>query len=197
MKLSKFLNDSFCPNCDSPLFRTPVVINRGNISSKLMIIGEAPGAMEEELSTPFVGRSGKLLNSILKAAGFDNQKDVYITNVIKTRPPNNRIPSQRDIALHLPWLYQQINLIQPLIIVLMGSTSLRAILGNTSKITKLRGTWQNWEGILLMPIFHPSYLLRNPSRDSGKPYSLTVSDMKEVRRKLVELESVPTVKNLS
>ncbi len=196
MKLSKISEDSLCTNCDSPLFISPVVINRGNTSSKLMIIGEAPGAKEEELSTPFVGRSGKLLNSILNAAGFDYHNDVYITNVIKTRPPNNRTPTQRDIALQLPWLYQQINLIEPLIIVLMGSTSLRAILGNKSKITKLRGTWQNWEGILLMPIFHPSYLLRNPSRDSGKPFSLTISDMKEVRRKLIELESVPTVKNL-
>ena len=185
--LERFL----CQSCDSISIPSPVVINRGNISSKLMLIGEAPGRTEEKEGLPFVGRSGKLLNKILQSTGFDCEQDVYITNLLKSRPPANRPPTQREIAMHLPWLYQQINQIDPLIIVLMGSSSLRAILGSNSKITKLRGTWQNWKGFFLMPIFHPSYLLRNPSRDIGKPFDLTLIDLLEVRKKLLELESFP------
>ena len=166
-----------------------VVVSRGNPSASLMLIGEAPGATEEKLLKPFVGRSGKVLDTLLEAAGIDYEKDVYICNLIKSRPPNNRPPTKQEITLHLPWLHQQIKIIDPLIIVLIGSTSLRAILGLKSKITELRGTWHNWNGIYLMPIFHPAYLLRNPSRSVGKPYELTCIDLIEVKRKLTELNS--------
>ncbi len=185
-----------CSSCGSRNFISPIVVGRGNIASRVMLIGEAPGAMEEKKLKPFVGRSGKLLNYFLENAGFDVDKDIYISNLVKTRPPNNRKPSAKEISLHLPWLYQQIKIVKPLIIVLIGSTSLRAILGLKSKITEVRGTWHNWYGVYVMPIFHPSYLLRNPSKDPGKPFDLTTMDFKAIRNKFNDLSLVPKRPNL-
>ena len=179
-------------NCfESKELNSPVVVGRGNYSSDLMLIGEAPGAMEEKLSLPFVGRSGQLLNSLIDFAGFDHEKDVYICNLVKTRPPNNRVPTMDEISLHLPWLYQQIKLVNPLIIILIGSTALRTILKLKSRISKVRGTWHIWYGIHVMPIFHPAYLLRNPSKSTGQPYDLTCSDFQSISSKLKELQSHP------
>ncbi len=174
--------------CKLQISNSPVVVSRGNTSSDLMLIGEAPGAMEEELSLPFVGRSGQLLNSLLNIAGLDHEKDAYFCNLVKTRPPKNRVPTMHEISLHLPWLFQQIKLVNPLIIILIGSTALHAILKTKSKISQVRGTWHNWNGINVMPIFHPSYLLRNPSKESGRPFDLTCSDFCEIRRKLNKLQ---------
>ena len=185
MSLLSYTRYSPCSSCTE----SSVVVSRGNPSASLMLIGEAPGATEEKFLKPFVGKSGKVLNTLLETAGIDYEKDVYICNLIKSRPPNNRPPTKQEITLHLPWLHQQIKIIYPLIIVLIGSTSLRAILGLRSKITELRGTWHNWNGIYLMPIFHPAYLLRNPSRSVGKPYELTCIDLIEVKKKLTELNS--------
>ncbi len=193
---NRTLKDLHCIYCGSKCFCGPVVISRGNTSSKLMLVGEAPGAKEEKLALPFVGRSGKLLDKLLVEAGLDCEKDVYITNLVKTRPPNNRAPTHQEISLHLPWLFQQIKLIQPLIIVLIGSSALRAILGNKAKITDLRGTWHNWKDIFLIPIFHPSYLLRNPSRKEGSPFDLTLHDIHEVKKKLIELKSISKSESL-
>ena len=185
MSLLSYSRHSPCSSCTE----SSVVVSRGNPSASLMLIGEAPGATEEKFLKPFVGKSGKVLNTLLEAAGIDYEKEVYICNLIKSRPPNNRPPTKQEITLHLPWLHQQIKIIDPLIIVLIGPTSLRAILGLKSKITELRGTWHNWNGIYLMPIFHPAYLLRNPSRSVGKPYELTCIDLIEVKKKLTELNS--------
>ena len=182
------LSSSRHPQCNS-CTGSSVVVSRANPSASLMLIGEAPGATEEKLLKPFVGRSGKVLNTLLDTAGIDSEKDVYICNLIKSRPPNNRPPTKKELTLHLPWLHQQIRIIDPVIIVLIGSTSLRAILGLKSKITELRGTWHNWNGVYVMPIFHPAYLLRNPSRSVGKPYELTCIDLIEVKKKLTELNS--------
>ena len=96
--------------------------------------------------------------------GLDREKDIYITNLVKSRPPNNRKPTKDEISIYKPWLYQQIHVIEPLILVLIGSTVLNALLGNSKKISENRGIWHNWNGINTLPIFHPSYLLRNPSR---------------------------------
>ncbi len=186
-----------CKSCGSKMSTSPLVISRGSSIAQVMLIGEAPGAMEEKMTIPFVGRSGKLLNMLLELAGFDYDKDVYITNLVKTRPPKNRTPTSREISLHLPWLYQQIKVVKPLIIVLIGSSALKALLGIKSKITQARGTWHNWNGIHVMPIFHPSYLLRNPSKVSGKPYDLTCLDFLEVRKKLKELTILQKDSNLS
>ena len=161
-----------------------IVVSRGNPFAKLMIIGEAPGAKEEEIGEPFVGRSGKLLDKLLQNAGFDINQDVYFCNVVKCRPPKNRRPTKIEIQENLPWLYQQIKLVNPSVIVLVGATALEAILKIKSRISILRGKWIDWEGKLVMPVFHPSYLLRNPSKEEGKPMSLTKSDFLKIKEKI-------------
>ena len=161
-----------------------IVVSRGNPFAKLMIIGEAPGAKEEEIGEPFVGRSGKLLDKLLQNAGIDINQDVYFCNVVKCRPPKNRRPTKIEIQENLPWLYQQIKLVNPSVIVLVGATALEAILKIKSRISILRGKWIDWEGKLVMPVFHPSYLLRNPSKEEGKPISLTKSDFLKIKEKI-------------
>ena len=161
-----------------------IVVSRGNPFAKLMIIGEAPGAKEEEIGEPFVGRSGKLLDKLLQNAGIDINQDVYFCNVVKCRPPKNRRPTKIEIQENLPWLYQQIKLVNPSVIVLVGATALEAILKIKSRISTLRGEWIDWEGKLVMPVFHPSYLLRNPSKEEGKPMSLTKSDFLKIKEKI-------------
>ena len=161
-----------------------IVVSRGNPFAKLMIIGEAPGAKEEEIGEPFVGRSGKLLDKLLQNAGIDINQDVYFCNVVKCRPPKNRRPTKIEIQENLPWLYQQIKLVNPSVIVLVGATALEAILKIKSRISTLRGEWIDWEGKLVMPVFHPSYLLRNPSKEEGKPMCLTKSDFLKIKEKI-------------
>ena len=161
-----------------------IVVSRGNPFAKLMIIGEAPGAKEEEIGEPFVGRSGKLLDKLLQNAGIDINQDVYFCIVVKCRPPKNRRPTKIEIQENLPWLYQQIKLVNPSVIVLVGATALEAILKIKSRISILRGKWIDWEGKLVMPVFHPSYLLRNPSKEEGKPMSLTKSDFLKIKEKI-------------
>jgi len=161
-----------------------IVVSRGSPFAKLMIIGEAPGAKEEEIGEPFVGRSGKLLDHLLHNAGIDINQDVYFCNVIKCRPPKNRRPTKTEIQENLPWLYQQIKLVNPRVIVLVGATALEAILKIKSRISIFRGNWIDWEGRLVMPVFHPAYLLRNPSKDEGKPMSLTKSDFIKIKEKI-------------
>ena len=161
-----------------------IVVGRGNLQARLIIVGEAPGAKEEELGMPFVGRSGKLLDKLLQEAGIDINLDVYFCNVVKCRPPKNRRPTKTEIQENLPWLYQQIKLVDPKIIVLVGATALEAIFKNNSPISILRGKWINWEGRLVMPVFHPSYLLRNPSKEEGTPMSFTKSDFPKIKEKI-------------
>ena len=161
-----------------------IVVGRGNPQAPLMIIGEAPGAKEEEMGEPFVGRSGKLLDKLLQNAEIDIKQDVYFCNVVKCRPPKNRRPTKTEIQENLPWLYQQIKLVNPEIIVLVGATAIEAILKIKSPISILRGKWINWDGSLVMPVFHPSYLLRNPSKEEGKPMSLTKSDFLKIKEKI-------------
>ncbi len=161
-----------------------IVVSRGNPFAKLMIIGEAPGAKEEEIGEPFVGRSGKLLDKLLQNAGIDINQDVYFCNVVKCRPPKNRRPTKIEIQENLPWVFQQIKLVNPSVIVLVGATALEAILKIKSPISILRGEWIDWEGKLVMPVFHPSYLLRNPSKEEGKPMSLTKSDFLKIKEKI-------------
>ncbi len=170
--------------CDLSSPINKIVVSRGNPFAKLMIVGEAPGAKEEEIGEPFVGRSGRLLDKLLQNAGIDINQDVYFCNVIKCRPPRNRRPTKTEIQENLPWLYQQIKLVNPRVIVLVGATALEAILKIKSGISTLRGNWINWEGRLVMPIFHPSYLLRNPSKEEGNPISLTKSDFLKIKEKI-------------
>ena len=161
-----------------------LVIGRGSVFADLLIIGEAPGAQEDLEGKPFVGKSGKLLNELLIKAGIDYKEDVYFCNVIKCRPPNNRKPTPREINIHKPWLLQQIKLVDPKFIVLTGSTAMRAILGVKDPISNLRGQWIKKNGREIMVIFHPSYLLRFPSKEINKPYHQTLKDLENVRCKL-------------
>ena len=163
-----------------------LVIGRGSVFADLLIIGEAPGAQEDLEGKPYVGKSGKLLNELLIKAGI-NYKEVYFCNVIKCRPPNNRKPTTREVNIHKPWLLQQIKLVDPKFIVLTGSTAMRAILEIKDPISNLRGKWIKKNGREFMVIFHPSYLLRFPSKEMYKPYHLTLEDLKNVSSKLYAL----------
>lgn len=161
-----------------------LVVGRGNPNARLMLIGEAPGAEEDARGLPFVGRSGQLLSELMREAGLDEEHDLYICNVIKCRPPKNRKPTSKEIEISRPWLKQQIDLIDPALVLLSGATALQALLGIRGGISKLRGQWQRVNGRDFMPVFHPSYLLRFRSRESGTPRDLTMQDLREARRRL-------------
>jgi len=183
---------------DDPLFPagTNMVIYRGNPEAKLMIIGEAPGTEEDRQGKPFVGRSGQLLDQILNAVNLDPEKDVFITNAVFRLPPGDggkplRKPTSDEIIYYKPYLLEIIRLIDPVIMLLSGNVATEAILGQTG-ITRLRGNWYEWNGRHVMPIFHPAYLLRNPSRKPGSPKALTWRDIQEVRRKYDELVGSPS-----
>ena len=173
-----------CQCCDLSHHRHQVVVGRGNPRSNLMLIGEAPGADEDSQGLPFVGRSGRLLSELLKAAELDEGEDLYICNVIKCRPPNNRKPTSGEIKQCRPWLEEQIAVVNPSLVLLAGATALQALLGIKSGISKLRGQWHEQEGRAFMPVFHPSYLLRFGSRESDSPRALTLQDLREAKRRL-------------
>lgn len=176
-----------CQKCPLATTRTNVVVERGDRQAKILIIGEAPGEQEDLSGLPFVGKSGQLLDKILQSVGFDTNKDVYICNTVKCRPPNNRVPTEIETTTCKPYLLEQIRLVDPKIILLTGATSLKSILGEKLGITKVRGRWYEWEGRLVMPIFHPSYLLRNQSREQGSPKWLTWQDIKAIKAKYLEI----------
>ncbi len=182
---------------DDPLANagTNVVICRGNPKAKLMIVGEAPGPEENKVGKPFVGRAGQLLDQILQAVHFDVEQDVFISNSVFRLPPGEdgksfRKPTNEEIEFYKPYLLEIIRLVDPSIILLTGNVATQSLLGLTG-ITKLRGEWHEWHGRYVMPIFHPSYLLRNPVRTPGSPKSLTWQDIQEVRRKYDELARNP------
>lgn len=176
-----------CQRCSLSENRTHAVIGRGNLQAKIMIIGEAPGKNEDETGLPFVGRSGQLLDKILESVNLSTDKDTYIANICKCRPPENRVPTNEEITACKPYLLEQIRLIDPKIILLTGATSVKSLTGEKRPITKIRGQWLEWEGRLCMPIFHPSYLLRNPSKEPGSPKWLMWQDIQEVRYKLDQI----------
>jgi uracil-DNA glycosylase len=178
---------------DDPLANagTNIVISRGNPSAKLLLVGEAPGTQENIQGKPFVGPAGQLLDKILVAASFDPEKDVYITNSVFRMPPGEdgkafRKPNDQEIDYYRPFVFEIIRLIDPLVILLTGNVACQSILKKTG-ITSLRGQWTQVEGRWVMPIFHPSYLLRNPSREPGSPKAMMWADIREVRRKYDEL----------
>ena len=177
-----------CRACPLASTRTKVVFGDGDPNSKLLFIGEGPGADEDAQGLPFVGRAGQLLTQILSAAGI-NRSEVYITNIVKCRPPENRVPAPQETVLCDKHLQTQIMLIDPLLIVLLGNTPMRWILQTNEGITKLRGRWFEWRGMAVMPMFHPSYLLRNQSRTKGSPKELTWMDIQEVKRRWDEVKA--------
>ncbi|RPF84140.1 MAG: uracil-DNA glycosylase [Synechococcus sp. TMED20] len=177
---------SSCTDCSLAETRQTVVIARGNTEAPLMVIGEAPGAREDATGQPFVGRSGLALDRLLKEVGFDLERDVYICNAVKCRPPKNRRPKRSELAACRPWLDLQLDLVNPEVIVLAGATAVEAILQIKGGMSQLRGRWQSWNQRAVMPVFHPSYLLRNPSSEPGAPLDLTRADLSAVRRRLCE-----------
>ncbi len=148
-----------CPLCKS---RNKTVPGQGSPAPEILFIGEGPGAEEDRQGLAFVGAAGQLLTKIIQAMGFTRDQ-VFIGNVVKCRPPENRTPMPDEMKACLPYLQEQIALLKPKIIVAMGATAVRGLLDVETGITRLRGRWLSYEGIDLMPTFHPAYLLRNPA----------------------------------
>jgi DNA polymerase len=164
-----------CTRCPLHLERTHVVHTEGNRKARLMFVGEAPGADEDAQARPFVGRAGQLLTKIIEAIGF-KREEVLIGNVNRCRPPGNRAPTTEEASMCKPFLLREIAAVQPAVIVVMGNTAMKNLLDTREGITKLRGTFQNYQGIKVMPTFHPAYLLRDPSKKRE-----TWDDLKKVR----------------
>lgn len=176
-----------CDRCGLGATRTHAVIGRGNPHADILIIGEGPGQTEDETGLPFVGKAGQLLEKILAAVQLDSERDVYIANIVKCRPPGNRKPSEKEMQACMPYLQEQLRMMDPQIILLMGATSVQGLLGEKTGITKIRGQWREWQGRLCMPMLHPAYLLRNPSRKEGSPKWHTWQDIQAVRAKYDEI----------
>lgn len=172
-----------CQKCDLHKTRTNIVFSGGIPNTKLMLIGEAPGYYEDQQGEPFVGKAGKLLDQILGCVGFSRKENIYICNTLKCRPPENRDPLPEEKEACWEYLKAQVDIIQPRIILLCGRVAVNSFIDTKLGITKLRGKW--FEGphfSKMMPIFHPSYLLRNDSKEKGSPKWLMWQDIKEVRR---------------
>jgi uracil-DNA glycosylase family 4 len=171
-----------CTRCGLCRQRTHVVFGVGSPTARLMFIGEGPGADEDQKGEPFVGRAGQLLTKIIESMGMD-RREVYIANVVKCRPPENRTPLPDEIATCSPFLFQQILAIRPRVIVSLGTPATQTVLGTRDTITRLRGTFQEIDGIRVMPTFHPAYLLRNPAAKRE-----VWDDMKKVMAELKKAE---------
>ena len=178
-----------CQKC--PLFSTKhhAVPGEGSYQSPVMFIGEAPGEVEDLHGKPFIGKAGQLFSKILQSVKI-KREDVFITNMLKCRPPGNRNPSKSEIELCLPYLESQIALINPKIIVTLGNIPTKYLLNPQEGITKVRGRWFEWiGGIKIFPMFHPSYLLRHEETTPGSPKELTWQDIKELKRALSQLKN--------
>ncbi len=173
-------------SCELKSHAKNFVFNDGNYESKVMIVGEGPGEKEDELGKPFVGDAGILLNKMLKAININRDK-IYITNVVNFRPPNNRKPEVKEITRYSNYLRKHISIIDPKILILLGSTAMESLFGSNIKISRERGKWKeviiNNKVYLTMVSFHPAYLLRQPEQ---KKHSWT--DLKEIRKKIDELK---------
>ena len=168
-----------------------MVFGDGNADSKLMIVGEAPGQEEDKLGLPFVGRAGQLLDKILESVDL-HRNDIYITNIVKHRPPNNRNPTPAEIAASDWLLIEQIKIIRPQIIATLGNISTQYFINTKDGITKTRGKWFDWHSdIRILPLFHPAYLLRNPTKAQGGPKWLMWEDMKILKAELDKLGPKP------
>lgn len=174
---------SACQKCRLCEGRTNVVPGEGNPHADLLCIGEGPGREEDRLGRPFVGAAGQLLERMLKAIDL-SRNDVYIANVVKCRPPNNRAPVADEMEACLPYLRAQTGLIRPRVILLMGGSALKAVLGDSMRITRDRGQWIERKGVYFMPTFHPAALLRDESKK--RP---VWDDLKRVKEKLGALNA--------
>ncbi len=164
-----------CVRCPLHQGRTKIVHTEGNRKARLLFVGEAPGADEDASGRPFVGRAGQLLNKIIEAIGL-KREDVLIGNVNRCRPPSNRTPTTEEARTCKPFLLREINIVRPDVIVVLGNTAMKNLLDTKEGITRLRGEFQDYRGIKVMPTFHPAYLLRDPSKKRE-----VWDDMKKVR----------------
>jgi len=171
-----------CRRCKLYGGRTRLVFGDGAANARLMFVGEAPGAEEDKQGVPFVGASGQLLNKMLSKLGL-RREEVYIANIVKSRPPGNRDPEADEIAACLPFLEKQIRAIRPRVIVTLGRPATHALLNTKEPLTRLRGHWQRYHDIRVMPTFHPSYLLRAPQERRK-----TWDDMQQVMEYLADHE---------
>ena len=168
-----------CRRCKLCSGRTHLVFGVGNPNAELMFVGEGPGRDEDLQGEPFVGRAGQLLTDIITKGMGMKREDVYIANVVKCRPPDNRNPEPDEVASCEPFLKKQIELVRPRIIIGLGKFAVQTLLQSKIPITKVRGNWHSYHGIKLMPTFHPAYLLRNPADKK-----LVWEDIKKVIKEL-------------
>ena len=175
-----------CEKCRLCQTRTNVVLGEGDLHAPLMFIGEGPGQQEDETGRPFVGKAGQLLDEMLSLVGLSREKNVYICNIVKCRPPQNRVPEADERAACMDYLRQQVALVRPKVIVCLGSTPTRALLGEQMRITRDRGVWQLKKGVWFMPTYHPAALLRDA--DKKRP---AWADFQAIRDKLIELNAYP------
>lgn len=173
-----------CKKCPLNTTRTNIVFSSGNPEAKIMLVGEAPGYWEDVKAEPFVGKAGQLLDKIFLSVGLSREKDIYICNTLKCRPPENRDPLPEEKTACYEYLKAQIDIIKPKIILICGRVSLNTFFPELNcGISKVRGKWFDGEnGVKMMPIFHPSYLLRNDSRIKGSPKWLMWQDIQEIKR---------------
>jgi uracil-DNA glycosylase family 4 len=171
-----------CTRCKLCGARTQIVFGVGDPRARLMFVGEGPGADEDARGEPFVGRAGQKLNEMIQAIGL-LRKDVYIANVVKCRPPDNRTPEPDEVATCSPYLFRQIEAIAPKVIVALGSPAAKTLLGTKIGITQLRGAWGRFRGIPVMPTFHPAYLLRAYTMENRR---LVFEDLKAARARMDE-----------
>ncbi len=174
-----------CQRCKLAPLRTNLVFGVGNPQADLIFVGEAPGADEDAQGEPFVGKAGQLLTKMIEAMGYSRQ-DVYICNVLKCRPPGNRNPEPDEVAACEPFLKRQLAAIRPRMIVALGKFAVQCLLRDESPISRLRGNFRTYEGIPLMPTFHPAYLLRDPSKKK-----LAWQDLKDVNAALARVGVTP------
>ena len=172
-----------CNKCPLGKTRTKSVFSAGIPNNKIMLIGEAPGYWEDQKGEPFVGKAGQLLDKIFESVGLSRQKDVYICNTIKCRPPDNRNPLPEEKEACKEFLDIQLATLKPKIILLCGNVAVQSFIEGARGITHVRGKWFDGPyGAKMMPIFHPSYLLRNDSREKGSPKWLMWQDIQEIKR---------------
>jgi len=171
-----------CHLCELSKSRINVVFGEGNESAKIMFVGEGPGASEDSLGRPFVGRAGELLTKMIENVLFINRSEVYIANIVKCRPPQNRTPLPKEALTCRPYLFKQIELIKPKLIVALGSTAYHYLTNDNTPISKARGHFFDMQTYKILPTYHPSYLLRNPSAKKD-----AFEDMKKVKNFLQEL----------
>ena len=169
-----------CTKCRLCEHRTHTVFGEGDVDAQIFFIGEGPGETEDQTGRPFVGRAGELLNKMIAGMGLKREQ-VFIANIVKCRPPGNRVPAPDEVATCTPYLERQIEIIRPRVIVTLGLPATQYMLQTKISMGRLRGHWQSWRGVKLMPTYHPAYVLRNPTYETR---AAVWSDLKQVLAEL-------------